>query len=247
MPHELDFEIRCDDFNVTFYDTGMAKEYRSKLSIINDSSVILQKDIIVNDPLRYEGINLFQSYYGIVPPNEITLNFEIKKSEKIYTKKVAMGNAIHIPETDEKFIPEEFTKSFHIRGHDLGPSVIGTLLDRDNEPQAIVLPLNHTRFDVMRNGDTIISFKDFDRAYYTGLQVTSDPGVPVVYFSFITMLIGFYITFFMSHKRLFVQVLRQGNKSQISLYAFSNKNKLDMENKAKRIAKNLIALNSKLG
>jgi len=62
---QLDFEIRCDDFKVSFYDTHgrMPKEFRSSLSILSNGKPVLQKDIIVNDPLRYQGINIFGADY----------------------------------------------------------------------------------------------------------------------------------------------------------------------------------------
>jgi cytochrome c biogenesis protein len=57
----LDFEIRCEDFDVTFYDSGMPKEYRSSLTIVANGQPVVIKDIIVNDPLRCKGVNIFQS------------------------------------------------------------------------------------------------------------------------------------------------------------------------------------------
>ncbi|HAY40073.1 MAG TPA: cytochrome c biogenesis protein ResB, partial [Desulfobacteraceae bacterium] len=48
----------------------------------------------------------------------------------------------------------------------------------------------------------IFSIAGYNQRYYTGLQVTSDPGVWVVYAGFIMMIIGCFITFFMSHQRL---------------------------------------------
>ncbi|MDZ7596958.1 MAG: cytochrome c biogenesis protein ResB [Desulfobacterales bacterium] len=71
----LGFEIFCEDFDVSFYDTGAPKEYRSRLRILEEGRTVLQKDIIVNDPLRYKGIHLFQSSYGTLPPTALTLSF----------------------------------------------------------------------------------------------------------------------------------------------------------------------------
>ncbi len=34
---QLDFEIRCDDFDVSFYETGAPKEFRSSLTILEHS------------------------------------------------------------------------------------------------------------------------------------------------------------------------------------------------------------------
>jgi cytochrome c biogenesis protein len=68
--HRLGFQIPCDDFNLTLYKTGAPKEYRSSLSILEGDKAVKQKDIIVNDPLRYRGINIFQSSYGKLPPEK---------------------------------------------------------------------------------------------------------------------------------------------------------------------------------
>jgi cytochrome c biogenesis protein len=55
--YPLKFEIRCDDFDVTFYNNNMPKEFRSSLTILEQGKPVLQKDIVVNDPLRYKGVN----------------------------------------------------------------------------------------------------------------------------------------------------------------------------------------------
>jgi cytochrome c biogenesis protein len=134
----LDFSVRCDDFKISYYESGEPKEYRSSLSILEAGRVAFKKEIIVNDPLRYKGINFFQSSYG-------------KISE----------------------------------GHD-------------------------------------------DR-YYTGLQVTKSPGVGVVYTGFILMIIGCFITFFMSHQMLCVEIVKRGNKSRIMIAGIADKDKYGMQ------------------
>ena len=84
----------------------MPKEYRSRLTIIEQGSPVLQKDIVVNDPLRYRGINIFQSSYGELPPevrqksspDTFTLTFTSKETGMVYNKKARIGQEIDIPE-----------------------------------------------------------------------------------------------------------------------------------------------------
>ena len=57
----MGFEIECEDFNISFYDNGAPKEYRSSLTIIEKDKPVYQKNIIVNNPLHYRGINIFRS------------------------------------------------------------------------------------------------------------------------------------------------------------------------------------------
>ena len=101
------------------------------------------------------------------------------------------------------------------------------------------MPLRFPQFDRMRKGNLVISAADFDHKYYTGLQVTKDPGVLIVYAGFIVMIIGCYITFFMSHQRLCIEIVKNGVNSRIMVAGTANKNKLGMQNRIKKIMKSM--------
>ena len=118
--HNLGFEIRCDDFDVSFYKSGAPKEYRSTLTILAQGKPVLTKNIIVNDPLRYKGINLFPSSYGPIPPEEATLNFESSKTGKVYKKKAKIGQQIDLPEGMGTFNINAYRTSANFRGHNIG-------------------------------------------------------------------------------------------------------------------------------
>ena len=62
---KMPFDIRCDKFFIDFYSTGMPKAFRSTLSIIDHGKVVVDhKDIIVNEPLYYKGVRIFQASFG---------------------------------------------------------------------------------------------------------------------------------------------------------------------------------------
>jgi len=73
------------------------------------------------------------------------------------------------------------------------------------------------------------------------LQVTRDPGVWVVYTGFILMLAGCVITFFMSHQQILVEAEEDAGagKTRLSLSGTANKNKLGMDNRIERLARQL--------
>jgi cytochrome c biogenesis protein len=238
----LDFKVRCDKFDVSFYDSGTPKEFRSSLSIFEAGKTVLQKDIIVNDPLRYKGVNFFQSSYGPLPPREITLSFTNVATGKIYRQDATIGQEIELPEGMGKFVATGYRKSADFRGQNLGEAFLGSLISKDGDPVFVLLPLRYPSFDKMRKGDVAVSVAGYNQRYFTGLQVTRDPGVLVVYAGFIMMIIGCYITFFMSHQRLCIEVIKNGKKSSVMLAGRANKNKLGMENKIKKISQKLINL-----
>ena len=242
---QLGFEIRCDDFNVVFYDTGAPKEFRSSLTILKQGKAVMQKDIIVNDPLQYEGISFFQSSYGSLPPNEVILNFTSATTGMVYSKKAAINAPIVIPEDLGTFMLQRYTRQADFRGHNIGEAFIGVLTPLNGSAVEITLPLKFPSFDKMRKGKMFVAIADFVPRYYTGLQVSRDPGVWVVYSGFILMIIGIYLTFFMSHQQICIDIVRHGKKSRIGVSGTSNKHKLGMHKKVTKLSERLAGLINK--
>ena len=64
MGHGTDFSVRNDHFSIDYYDDGTTvKEYKDTLAVVEAGKDVLTKTIIVNDPLRYKGINFFLVSY----------------------------------------------------------------------------------------------------------------------------------------------------------------------------------------
>lgn len=240
----LPFAIRCDDFSLSHYESGMPKEYRSTVSLLNDGKVVHQADIRVNDPLRYQGINIFQSSYGRVPDESFTLVFTDPASGMEYTREAAVGTEVEMPGNKGKVFVQDFSTSFNFRGHNIGEAFLLQLMPADSEKsrRSLVVPVNYPRFDRMRGGDFVISIKDVEFGYYTGLQVTRDPGVPVVYAGFIIIIIGCYITFFMLHKQVCVELTKGDGRTEVMLACVSGKNRPGVRAVARRLAEDLRSL-----
>ncbi len=260
QPYQLPFEVRCEDFDVSFYDNGAPKEFRSHLVIIENGKTVVEKDIIVNDPLRYRGINFFQSSYGKLdpqhdhaaeaqPPEEIDLRVIDKVSGVAHTFKTRVGERQVIPDGRGEFTIREYQPNLMFGDQNIGAGLQVEVAIPGQAPQTIMLPLHFPNFDRMRDGALFFTvtgqkqrkFSPTPAAerYYTGLQVTKDPGVPIVYAGFITMLIGFVITFFMSHQMIAVEITAQGTGSQVMLSGISHRNRLGMDRKVARLAEQL--------
>ena len=239
---QLGFEVRCDDFFVDFYETGAPKEFRSSLTIFKQGKEVAQKDIIVNDPLHFDGISFFQSSYGTLPPNEVILNFTSKATGMLYSKRAGLNTPVVIPEDLGTFELKKHTRQAEFRGHNIGEAFIGLLTPPNGSPVEVTLPLKFPSFDRMRKGSVFIAVAEFVPRYYTGLQVSRDPGVWVVYVGFILMITGIYITFFMSHQQVCIDVSGQGKKSRIRVAGTSNKNKMGMQKKVTKLSERLAGL-----
>jgi cytochrome c biogenesis protein len=85
---KMPFEVRCNSFSIDFFPTGAPKEFRSNLTIIDNGKEVLTSDIIVNEPLYYKGVRIYQASFGD-GGSDITFKlFHMDGSEKISFAKV---------------------------------------------------------------------------------------------------------------------------------------------------------------
>ena len=259
QPIELGFTIRCDDFNVSFYDSGLPKEYRSTVTLIENQKPILTRDIIMNKPLRYRGINIFQHSWGKIPverhpvadieSKKIRLNITNRHTRMTYTQELSIGESIALPEGQGIFMIKEYRADADFGGQNIGDALLCVMMVKDQGPVDVLLPLRYPNFDKMRGGhfvfflanaDDLLIADDTRPAFYTGLHITKDPGVWVVYSGFLLMIIGCYISFFMAHQQVYIEFARQGNKSRLLVAGISNKNKLGIEQQLKKLSEKLL-------
>jgi len=236
----LGFSIKCNEFEVKFYDTGAPEEFRSNLTIIENGKEAFTRDIRVNHPLRYKGINIFQSSYGTAQPDSVILDVirQVDKSQTTHTLKI--GEVIQLPDDQGSFELEGFLPHFDFQGHNLGEAFVGKITQKDGKSLQIGLPMKFPTFDRMRKGPFAFVVKEFEQKFYTGLQITKDPGIWYVYSGFILMILGCWITFFMSHQSYFIEIEKNdATRSKISVSGSTNRNPQGMKLKIKKIVTKL--------
>ncbi len=234
---ELPFQIQCDDFSISHYETGLPKEYRSTLSLIRDDNLLLTRDIRVNEPLTFEGINIYQSSWGRNPENHFTLTFTEDDTGMVYQKPAVMGEPVERPGGGGSVVIDNFTPSFRFPGGmSLSNVFIGRIISNEGAERSLLLPMDHPRFDRMRNGEFVIGISHVNFNYFTGLQVTRDPGVPVVYAGFILMILGCYVTFFLFQQSICIRLTPADGGTRVVLAGVAGKNRPGMASKIGRLA-----------
>ena len=229
-PVDLGFEVRCDRFDIEFYDNGMPKAYRSQLTVLENGKVVKEKAIVVNDPLTHKGITFYQSSYQAYQEFLITIT----------NKKTGVSESAIIPYQQQHSLKESGLRVGIINAEGQGQSVSRMKVwftDDKGEPSLFWLD-NGEQVTVERTSNNYaVSAKQM---YATGLQVAKDPGVWTVYAGCFMMIFGLIVAFFMSHQRVWLYIRQETDiKSSILMAGNANKNKDDFEKTLQTLAQKI--------
>ncbi len=253
----LGFTIKCNWYNTEYYKgSETPQEFQSELVIVDGGREVLKKVIEVNSPLKYKGITFYQASYGMIP--DAIGEFILKvtpNGRKEKTIHLQFRETFEIPDTNIKGTIVDFSPAL---GRDpltgklitytetmVNPAVkikfnkIGSSeseMNRWNFTGWILKRLPETSF--LPDGHRI-EFIDYWGVEYTGLQVSRDPGVGIIYFAFIIMTLGLYAALFMSHKKIWIRLTPdtsgEKNSVRITLGGSASKNRLALEREIEKI------------
>lgn len=219
-PVELGFMVRCEGFSVSYFDTGAPREYRSVLSIVDGGrAVVERRPVIVNHPLTYRGITFYQSGYSAAA---FLFSIRDRKTGMSGRVSVRAGEKSSLPNGDQVVVMESIDE---IRGHSprySGPAVHVAVLPAGGNPESFILLKNHPDVNADRGGAYQFSYGGVS-AWKTVLQVTRDPGVPIVWVGCFLLVVGFVMAFLMSHRRIWIRL----GRGSIVMAGGSDRNQAD--------------------
>ena len=210
---KADFDLRVDDFEIDYRDDYSVEQYNSTLTVLEEEQEIKQEKIYVNRPLRYDGINFYQSTHGWTAK----LTVESQDNNFQDTLRMYEGGHFHYPQKNKVVYFHSFYPDYDV-GID-GPINVSP---KPNNPHFIwLLYVDNQMEDMFVSApgeaieyrDTMFKFHDYSQ--YTGLRVVHDPGVPVFIAGSILMLVGLILSFYLYPRRVWAVVSSQGDKSKI--------------------------------
>jgi len=217
----LGFELRVNDFSLTYYDTGAPKEFRSDLTVIDGGQEVLHKSIVVNDPLDYKGFTFYQSSYQGQDDYWISVQNQTTGERKTFLAR---------PGTELKWQEAGITLGIiNLMQPDRWGRYRLKIWFSDSKGEPSVFWLDGETVVSVERPDTAYAFKS-EQVFSTGLQVAKDPGVWPVYIGCIMMLFGLIVAFFLSHKRVWVYIYEEEKKTKVLVTGSANKNKAGFEN-----------------
>ena len=235
---KLPFALRCDKFSVSFYQTGAPKEYKSDLEIIENGRKVLSRSILVNHPLTYRGITFYQASYGTVLKQA-----EIELTDRASGKRIAVvapfQKPVTIPGADHLLFIADYREDFMGFGRaiELAYGKVGQKEDFSARWILVDKPTFHGNII----GNYLVHVTKTVKASFTGIEVKEDPGVFLVWAGFILLTCAIGLTFYSSHKKLWVCIEpgEKGRKTIVTLAGKATRDPQFFEEKFQHLRKTL--------
>jgi len=231
------FSLRLDKFSTDLYPDGSVKDWKSRLSVIEDGRPVLEKTIEVNHPLAYRGYTFYQSGYGWDWDNPSLELLVKKKSDPAYLKDLRLHPGEKAPVEGEglevmvaRFIPD-------------------FVLDEKNQPSSrSPQPNNPAAYiEGKRGTETVFSgwvfakFPDFTRLHsaeetdlsfelkdvkapeYSVIQSARDPGALWIWIGSALLMAGLFLAFYWPTREIRLILEESQGKTELAAGGHSAK------------------------
>ncbi|MBD2058401.1 cytochrome c biogenesis protein [Oculatella sp. FACHB-28] len=184
-----DWSVRVNRFWIDYTPEGKIDQFYSDLSVLNDQDEEIQrKTIHVNEPMRHEGVTLYQADWGIA-----AVRIRLNESPILQLPMVEIG-ADGGGRVWGTWIPTkpDLSEGVSVLAKDLQ----GILLLYDTEGKLLSTVRQGMSTEV--NGVTLAIAEIVGS---TGLQIKADPGIPIVYTGFGLLMISVLMSY-ISHSQI---------------------------------------------
>jgi len=243
----LPFSVRCDSAGQENYADGSPKRWWSKLAVVGKNRETERKEIVVNDPLVYHGLRFYQASFG--PTGQVDKVVVAASAAGITGTAKELSLALNETaelDADTTVRLARFVPDFVVRDNEI--------YTRSNSPDNPAIELETTSkktgkvakswiFPAYANGSQgkdspyNFEFRDLRMGYFTGLQVSHEPGQWLVWAGCVLMGVGLFVAFYLVHMRFWaVPVVDQNGRLVLWLGGAANKNREVFEERFRNLA-----------
>ncbi len=221
-PVELGFGLRCDDFSVSYYEgSARPREYRSQLTVLEDGQEVpgyTEVPVVVNRPLQYRGLTFYQSSYGLAEMPLFHLQVRMPDGTEL---QMAGRPGQVLPLADGGSLQVvDYTPAFR----DLGGAALIEVLTVEGQRLPAIAAMQELPEDMNHRSPYRLQLLRVDERYYTGLQVTRDPGVPLVWLGCLLLVLGSLSAFSLAHQRLWLTIRPTAGGCEVQVAGSSHRN-----------------------
>lgn len=238
--YELPFYIYEKQFKIITYGksspefASAVKSYQSYIYIIKDNRIVDKGSLAVNSPFDYKGYNIYQASYGLTgfPKEMKLLAIDKKKAIAGNPKKALVGEVQFINSRFALFngIDLKIEKStLNIENPqagmngDLKPAVIlkASYNGKDYNIPVIYSPqltlLAYNEMPNLKDFPYVFFMESFDPQYFSGFQVSKNPGTNIIWLGSIITILGMMLAFYKINRKVWMRL--EGENLKIAIYS----------------------------
>ncbi|KAJ3670096.1 hypothetical protein LUZ60_010420 [Juncus effusus] len=218
-------EVHVNRFYMEYYESGEVSQFYTDLSLFDlNGNEVFRKTIKVNDPLRYGGLTIYQTDWGI-SALQITRNGEGPFNLAVARLAKSGDNKMYgsfLPTGDASDSGATKVKGISMLMRDLQSIVL-----YDEEGKFVGVRRPSSKLPIEVNGNQIVIE---DAIGTSGLDIKMDPGVPIVYAGFGALMLTTSISF-LSHSQIWA--LQDG--STVVIGGKTNRAKIEFSEEINRL------------
>jgi cytochrome c biogenesis protein len=245
----IPFSIRCDGTGEETYADGSPKRWWSKLAVVDGGREISRKEIVVNDPLVYQGLRFYQASYGRTGKlDQLLLNATSVSGATRTPQEISLSmNQTVALDADTSVQLVEFIPDFvvqdgrvYARSKDVVNPAVHMIVTSKKATTSVNVWLPEIP-GVDENASSPYTFdpKDLKTGIYTGLQVSHEPGQFAVWAGVVLMALGLTFVFYVVHMRFWVVPVHRDGRTVLWVGGTANRNRDAFELKFKNVVEQI--------
>jgi cytochrome c biogenesis protein len=231
----LPFAVRCDGAGQENYADGSPKKWWSKLAVLDGGREALRKEIVVNDPLVYRGIRFYQASYGNTGKVDKLILAASPAKGHGDAREIALGENEPVQLDSDtsvrlaEFIPDYVVRDGQVytRSREVENPAAHLIVESKSAGKAVNVWLPPIPgFEQNAASPYAFEARNLQMGYFTGLEVSHEPGQWAVWAGVILMGLGLAVVFYLVHMRFWaVPVLDARGRLVLWVGGAANKNK----------------------
>ncbi len=245
---QLPFAVKCYGAGQENYADGSPKRWWSKLAVVQNGKEVESKEIVVNDPLIHGGLRFYQASFGNTGKLDGLKVAVTPAKGDAREITLAMNEPVQLdPNTTvtlAEYIPDFFVRDNQIFKRSDDPVNPAFRLQVKNaatgeDAKLWIFPAYNSAAQGENTGYKF-DYRDMQMGYYTGLEVSHEPGQWLVWAGCLLMGCGLFVAFYLVHMRVWIAAAPNARGSLVLwIGGQANKNRDRFEQKFNELVENI--------
>jgi cytochrome c biogenesis protein len=250
------FDLHVDKFWIDYHENGSVKSYNSTLTVLEQGQKMATKTITVNDPLVYKGIWFYQSSYGDSWDriDVARVNVKEKDTDKLVgTVDLEWQKEAQLDKLGLKLLMTDFVADFGFNSTDkkvysktaehANPAIRLAITEGTMQTSPWIFYHYPELFDI-KGSKYAFELTGYQPKKFTGLQITKDPGVIIVWIGSTMIVVGITLSSFIYHRRLWAKVIPNEKGVMVHLGGTTHKSQIDFNKEFRKLTERITKLNA---